>query len=659
MSDSKFYNSTNHIFYTDNGIDTYITSGSGQNLHITCDTLTADTINGTSGLIADKIEVSTDSNNLGLNQLSNEQLLSQNTSGVYELQGTSVCIMDSSQNPVRIACGGPKVNFDNSSNGGVLTYSSTAGANFTGPVAYQSNTFCEDYTGLYVDISEDGTWFCCSLTNSPVGSPPSVNIYKWGISNYSFNRNIANFSKAKVSGNYIALSNFGPSISIYFYNGSSWNLQQTIGSLSTVTYFDIIGSQLYVISANFLKVYSRTDTTWTQIASVDLQYGIGQDATGLSVNNDGTVITVVRDYYYVDIYESLAKVATFTTLDFVGSCVVTPDGTKIFYADTNTITILAKVSNVWTEMVNKTACINISNMCCNNNRLVCGRSEDDVYGRINVFNISDYTNELVIADTVYADEDFNLIVKSNYRDVNIQGSNVYINTDNIGATYVNGNMDILGDLDVGGSLSFNQLIAGIGDVGNVSYGFENDGDSGMYSTGDGNVNWALNGVEKMSLTSSGLTVPKLISSNGAFTLNTYVTTGAFALVNTDWTNLKLTDDVIIQNTALVKSSYGRVGTNAGHRFTNSSSEAMVLMVTANILIQGSMRSDHQIRIQDDPIYYCQVMSPTQSTGYGFSYSSVLYIPAGKYFELLVFPESATQIYVGASSGINLQVFRLS
>lgn len=667
MSDSKFYNSTNHVFYTDNGTDTYIEGGSGQNLHITCDTLTANEINGSGGLVAEKIEVKTMSDNLGLNQLSSQQDLAQNTSGIYNAQGTSCCIMSSSENPVRIACGGPRVNFDGSNYGGALTYSSTSGADFTGPVAYQSNTFCEDYTGSYVDISENGEWMCFSLTDSPVSSPPFINLYRWNGSSYSYNRNFNNFSKPKVSGNYIVLSNLSNGLSIYFFNGSSWSLQQTISTISGITLFDITGgSRLYFLdNYNHLMIYDRSGTTWTETADVSLYLPMDSVINDISMNDSGTVLSVVRDNIYVEIYDALEKVATFTP-SYVAGSRVTPNGNFIFHFDGSEISIITKVEGVWTQSVNKTACNFIDNIACNNVRLVCGRTVLDTYGRVTVFHINEYTNSLVLADTVYADNDYNLVVESNYKDVEINATDIVLNNRAGGATYINGSVDILGDLDVGGSLNFERVNVANGTAGAPSIFFDVDSDTGIFSTGDGHVNMSINSGQQFDLTDTALTIPRIVSTGPYYLLNMYSNATLQPFANAVLNAVRFDTDVLIENTGITKSATTSVeypgSSNAGSRFTNSSGKTVRIMVCWSVVCSGgaSARSDFAIRCSGYPgVNLSRVTQNLNTGGYATTASTMFVLGSGEYFDLTHICVPTQSVSSNSSDSSTLQIYTLN
>lgn len=666
MTDTKFYSATNHVFYSDNGTTTNIVPGSGQNLNITCHNLTVDSINADGGLIAEKIEVFVDSNDLGLNQLSDQQDLDQNTSGIYMSQGTSCAIMSSSQNPIRIACGGPKVNTTETSYGGALTYSSTAGANFTGPVVYQSNTFCGDYTGAYVDISDEGEWMTVSFTDSTVGSAPYVNLYRWGGSSYSYAgypRKYDNYQKAKVSGNYLVLSNLSSGLAIHFFNGTSWSLQQTISTVSGIVLFDIVlGNRIYFLDdSNHLMIWTRSGTTWTELSDITLNLPMDSVINDISMNDSGTVLSVVRDNVYVEVYDSLELTSTFTNSYVVGSR-VTPDGNFIFHFDGSEISIVTKVEGVWTTSANKTACTFVDNIACNNTRLVCGRTVLDTYGRVTVFHISPYTNSLVLADSVAADDEYNLLVESNYKNIEINATDITLTNRTGGATYINGSVDILGNLDVGGTMNFDQVNVGFGTAGSPSIVFGDDVDTGLYSTGDGNVDFSINAVNKMNLNSTQLTVPKLVCSGPHLKLNMYSTSQVQPFTNAVANAVEFKDDILIENTGLTKSAIRYSGApNDGTRFTNSSGQTMKLMACWTVSSTGGTGGRVDMNIVCNGYSGVPLGRVTQDSDVGMTTASscMFVLAAGQYFELSFICVPGQNISINAGNASLLQIYSLN
>lgn len=650
---NKYYNGTTHTFYSDFGDSVYIRAKQGQNL----------IIEGYEPAIPDRLEVKAMSDALGLNQLSEEQVLDQETSGVYESEGSSVSIMNSDLNPVRLACGAPKVNSGGSTNGGALTYSSTAGGLFSGPAAYRTNTFCDDYTGQYTAIDPLGEWLAFSLNNSPVSSPPLVNLYRWNGSSYSYNRNFMNFEKPRIYGNYIVLSNLSSGLAVYFFNGSTWSLQQTISTVSGISMFDIRQDRIHFLDdQNHLVVYSRSGTVWSQISDTPLNFPMDSVINSIGFSDSGLVLAVVRDSAYIDIYDSLELTTTLSS-SFIGGTAVTPNGNFIFHFDGSEITIITKVAGVWTAAANKTSCPFVDNIACNNTRLVAGRSVVDTYGRISVFHISEYTNELVIADEVYADEQYDLVVKSNYRNVDIIGTDVNITNQNNGATYINGSLDILGNLDVGGALTFSQVNVGFGSAGTPSINFGDDLDTGIYSSGDGNVDFSLNGVNKMNLGSAGLTVPKLVSSGPFFKLNMYNQAQVQPFSNAVNNAVEFGTVVLEENTGIARSSITYSGApNAGTRFTNSSGQTLRLMVCWSVTCTGGTSARSDFSILSNAYLNTSLSRVTHnvaSGGYSVSSSCMFVLTAGQYFELTMICVPGMNISTSASNSSMMQIYSLA
>ena len=652
MSDSKFYNGTNHIFYSDNVDTVNILAGSGQKLNITCDTLSANTI-ASDGLIAEKIQVKAMSDDLGLNQLSNEQILPQNTSGIYEAQGISVAIMSSSSDPVRIVSGGPKLNSGGSSYGGALIYSSASGADFTGPVAYQASTFCDSYVGLHTDINEDGSFFVMSY------SDPYVRSYKWNGTVYTSPQNIFGFTMGKVSGNYLLLTNEGSNLSVYFHNGTTWALQQLI-TTNSITLFDIAGSQLYYVYDGTLYIWSRSGTVWSQITTINLELGMDQLVNKFSVNYDGNLIAVLIDNTILKIYEATALVKTITESYIISIC---NNDNYIFYNDGSYISIVSKVSGTWTISTNKTALEFIDNMACNNNRLVCGRTIIDTYGRINVFNVNPYSNTLVVADEVSADGSYNLNVLSNYKDVNITGTNVNITNNNNGATYINGSLDVLNDLSVGGNFSFSSLGVGDGSAATPSIAFTNDSDTGIYSIGDGNIGMSLNGTKQFDLTSSSLTVPKLISSGPFFKLNMYSQTQVQSFLSAVQNAVEFGTTVLQETTGITRSAVTYSGApNAGSRFTNSSGKTLKILACYSMTTTGgtNARIDVNFAVSGYPnVTFGRVTRDENGVGFSWGSSAMFVLAPGEYFDLAFICVPSLAVSTNTTNGAYLQIYTLN
>jgi len=654
MSDTKFYSAKNHVFYTDNGSTTNIGPGSGQSLNISCTTLTADNLD-VAGITATKLEVTADSDDLGLNQLNNFEILNQETSGVYEAEGISCSIMDSGPSVIRLACGGPKVNSGGSSYGGILTYSSTDLVAFTGPVAYQASTFCDDYCGSQVDISEDGTW----LTMACSGSANYIRLYKWNGSAYAYSRAFNGFSKAKLSGNYICLTNESSDLSVYFFNGSTWALQQLITSAG-ISLFDITdsGSKVYYIHDGRLYLWSRSGVTWTQTSGVNL--GLAMDSVVNSFSVSGSVLVVQKDNTVITVYESLSPVISFTESYIISNCT---NGTYVFYNDGNGITIVSKVLGVWTKSVNRTDLAFIDNMACNSNRLVCGRTIIDTLGRVNVYSINTYENSLVVADTVYAETNYDLEVRSNYKDLNMYGTNVVVGTANTGTISLNSSVNVSGDLSVSGAMGFNTIKVGDGTVSAPSLAFTNDSDTGIYSITDGNIGMAVNGVKQFDLTSSSLTVPKVITSGPFFKLNMYTQTNVQSFLSAVGNAVDFANDVLIENTGLVRSVVTYPGApNAGSRFTNSSGQTLRILACYSITSNGgtNARVDVHFAVSGYPgVTFGRITRDENGVAFSFGSSAMFTLANGEYFDVSFVCVPALAISTNVSNAATLQVYSLA
>ena len=414
-----------------------------------------------------KSKIATDT--LGYNELSNKQALAQDTSGAFYNTGHAVAISGrnaAAGTKTRILAGCPVINSGGSSNGGGLTWDSISDGAYGSPYTYQVSTFCDDVGGYNVDISESGDNFCYSKT----GMNSIVNVYKWNGSSYNTARTISGygFNSCKITdGGYVLVSNQTNNLSVYSYVGPNWALQQQISG-SAISIFEISGSNLWYFSGSSIYKWTRSGTTWTQTSS------FACDPSPNSMSISGNVI-LLHYGSYVKIYESEILTATLNQGGITLACT---NGTYVFFVASDKIYISHKVSGTWTLSTNYTQSNNISSICCNENRLVIGRKTIDTYGRVDVYNIDPYTNQIVncnemktLSKDLYINSNYGKVRATATDRLELIGSEVgiYGNTGITGDLYITGNTTGPGSISTLGNITTFGVFSGLSNTSRRAY----------------------------------------------------------------------------------------------------------------------------------------------------------------------------------------------
>jgi len=177
------------------------------------------------------------------------------------------------------------------------------------------------------------------------------------------------------------------------------------------------------------------------------------------------------------------------------------------------------------------------------------------------------------------------------------------------------------------------------------------------STTNGNINLTSD-YGSIVVNSTQLTVPKLVSSVGAFFYNCYINSSSQNLVNTNWTTILFSTDTVLESSSLLKTTYGRAGTTAGTRFVNNTSSTMILSISYAVSITNPYRCDSTVFVQDFNVNLASQMIPSQTVASFVNGSAIFPLEAGKYFEICVWPETGTSTQTNSRGGATLQVYRL-
>lgn len=449
MTDIKYINGTDVVFYSDNSdvitlkasfgktlvIEGYSSGGGGAEpvgIDGSIQYKTGTLLDGQNDFTYSSVSKTLDVNKIITNEISNQietdargdnelstiQNLEVANTSIYENQGISVAITDNNVK-TRIALGAPKYNLF-TSDGGVITYESINNANFGGSVPYRASTFCDDFIGEYTDINEDGSFFCTSL------GIKAVNMHKYNTLTgvYSYAYPIYDFKSGKVSGNNVLLSNLSSNLAVYTYNGSSWIPKQTITS-GGIGIFDIVGTKLYFYKIDTLYTYELISNTWTQDGTILLP-----EVNKMAVKNNLLVLSTSTNIF---IYENLILSGTLSISSMSALCT---NGTYIFYSTTSAIYVISKVLGVWTFSTNSTLSGNISGMACNFNRLVVSKRYEETYGKSYVYNINSYTNSFIPNNKIDLIDDIN--IESIYKNISLKSTNIILD----------GNVNIVGSVGI-------------------------------------------------------------------------------------------------------------------------------------------------------------------------------------------------------------------
>lgn len=502
------------IIFNDAGI---LASDGGLIYNKTSNTLSTDYITGQFG-----------SDNAGYNELSDLQTLQHTSTTLARSQGTSIAVTQTGTN--YILAGAPYFPTEGRS----VLFSATAGADqifsqYATPLAIASITSAS-YTGIYCDIDSDGSR--AIFTDGAEIS--NTVIYKntagvWALDS----PDSIPFSRAsKLSGNYIVSAYNNDSADIYFYDGA-WNSQHTLNAAGAGTnlysVFEIDNGDLVAWNdpSNFLHIYTRASTTWTDVQNFD-----HSTDPLLNININSTVM-VANGSSHLYIYERAAddKDSPFSLSIIINksNCLACcTNGTYIFLLTNAAIHIYHKVSGTWTESVNTTTLTLGTCISCNDNYVTVGRPTANTnLGNIYVYDINVYTDTILNVSTISLNQ--------NYPDLNISVLDGDVNI--LNNTNITGNLDsttlttttatiTTGNITTGNITTNNVTTGNIG-TANISskilnslgsntapsYSFTGDTNTGLYSSAADVINVAVGGVNTLQINApaSGLFTSKILA----------------------------------------------------------------------------------------------------------------------------------------------------
>lgn len=489
---SKYYESSTHVFYSENSNEVFIRPKRGQTLNIEGSNLAVSGPNGSvqynkEGILAGEAEFLYDeiTNEMRVPQISTDRLIGTNTKdslGFNEIirpsfytpqtiitqhtsqarfMGTDVSISDN--NYIALAC--PFYVFDNSE--GCVSVWNNTGSSFS---EYSSpllrSNFTTDASIDYCAINEDGT----VIAFTDLDSNYYVSIKRRSGSVWNNDALFSGCVGVKLSGNYLLTYSDNNIFKIHFYNGSSWSLQSTllngVGGYSDFPLSFPNDSTAIFYYSNAMRIYTRSSSTWTLNQNITI-------ASVTSLDSSGTLTGVVAGGNLI-IYENFAQVASLAILN---SVYCTTNGIYIFVTtNTNRVYIARKVDNVWGLSYNYTDYTGAKKLSCNSTYLCVGAPTIGTYGQSIIYTIEPYVNESLV------------ITK-----IEMSDKNVFDFYSRYG--YIIANADIN---------TTKRFLGGAGSVSAPAYTFINDPNTGMFNDGTDSLGFSTNGSNKLSINNSTL-----------------------------------------------------------------------------------------------------------------------------------------------------------
>lgn len=392
---------------------------------VNCSTATATTV------ISETVESQISSDYFGTNSLSSPENLppaatSQNNGNSVTITKYNQAIYNEGGAPLplrtRIYIAAPYDTGDPNYFGGMVTgYNSDAGSYPSGQsILAVPETGTELPLGD-VDTNNDGSFMVLNQATA------SCRVYAYLSFGYlstsgGWPQVFTGFTKARISGNYIAISNETNNLSVYLFNGSTFALQQKVSS-AAVSHFDICNDNLlYFLDGTNVRAWTRSGTNWVFSNTIAVGSGVTK------IVADGALL-VTRKTDYVTIYESSAEVMSLLDPGVTDIC--TDGANYVCYCTGGTdLRVISKTSGSWTVQVNPTVTDNVASLACNSHYLVVGRpSANGATGRTTVYDISTYTPTMLTNNTIgLSNPDVDMTITSEYGSITTSSSNFLINS---------------------------------------------------------------------------------------------------------------------------------------------------------------------------------------------------------------------------------------
>lgn len=391
---------------------------------VNCTMATATTV------VTETVESKISSDYFGTNSLSSPENLnafagSQNNGSSVTITKFDQAVYNEGGAPLplrtRIYIAAPYDTGDPNYFGGVVTgYNSDAGSYPSGQsILAVPETGTELPLGD-VDTNDDGSFMV--LNQATAGCRVYAYLSYGYLSTTGWPQVFTGFTKARISGNYIAISNETNNLSVYLFNGSTFALQQQITS-AAVSHFDICNDNLlYFLDGTNVRAWSRTGTNWIFSNTIAVGSGVTK------IVADGTLL-VTRKTDYVTIFESSAEVMSLLDPGVTDIC--TDGANYVCYCTGDTdLRVISKTSGTWTLQVNPTVVGNVASLACNSNYLVVGRpSANGATGLTTVFDISTYSPTMLPNNTIgLSNPDVDMTISSEYGSITASSSNFLIDS---------------------------------------------------------------------------------------------------------------------------------------------------------------------------------------------------------------------------------------
>ena len=328
--------------------------------------------------------------------------------------------------------------------GGIITgYNSDSG---TFPNGQSTLVIPEFGTDLYlgdIDTNEDGSF---TTADEPTTYTRVFAYLSYGnLSTTGWPQIFTGFTKSRISGNYLLATNESNNLSVYFYNGSTFVLQQQISS-AAISCFDISGGNLvHFLSGTSVYAWVRSGTTWIYSNSIVVGSGVSK------IVADGNIL-VTKKTDYVTIYESSTEV--MNVLDPGVNDICTDGANYVIYATGGTdLRVISKTSGTWTLQANPTVTNNIFSLACNSNYLVVGRpNANGVTGIATVYNITAYESEMIPNNVLdLTNSGVDLAITSTYGSITATSDNFTVAS----------TMNVTGNFTLGSSIYYGSLLGSL------------------------------------------------------------------------------------------------------------------------------------------------------------------------------------------------------
>jgi hypothetical protein len=405
MGDTKFYNGTEHIFFSDNGTKTHISSGSGQELNITCSNLKADNLSN------DKLTYS------ATNPLNSDHQRDIRSSLLFNAgstnQGHRIAVSDSPNYNILVTLAAG-TGIDQVPLLATVRNSTTSPLFTTYPNLIEGSI---PLTGLFltnsVDISEVGNRIVWANGHE---SGSTIYVHNRVSSTWVQSTTTLNGLYAKITGEAgagrIIVSDRDESVKIYFQNvdENNFTLEQTLKAAESVTdaniLVDIDGTTCVYHYDEYLIIFTRSGTTWTFIDEVY----VGPVINSLCLKNGVISCSTTEDLYIFTVDNGVITNSFTSEIDnIIDTCT---NGTFVFcLTNEGIITFYNLASPVRSPY--ETKITDANSICCSNTYVIVGRRTSFFnVGSQNSYNILPFTGDVEYNSIILNETDMK--IKSNY-----------------------------------------------------------------------------------------------------------------------------------------------------------------------------------------------------------------------------------------------------